>query len=91
MRRFHATAALAGSGAIRHWAEALTAVAAAILVTFTLWLWQAPPAGAASDLAPTWEVSAVQRPAELPSGSAEDQFATWAAQDLSQEGGHDQN
>jgi hypothetical protein len=31
----------------------------------------------------------IQRPTELTSSSPEDQFAVWAAQDLSPENGHD--
>jgi anti-sigma factor RsiW len=92
LRRFHRTADLAASGAIRHWAEALTAIAAAILVTFSAWLWRAEASQPPTDAAPTWEVSAVHRPTEPSAGGSEDQFAAWAAQDLSsQEGPHGQN
>jgi hypothetical protein len=91
MRRFHATAALAGSGAIRHWAEALTAVAAAILITFTFWLWRMPPVGSAAEPASRGEVSVIQHASELPSSASEDEFSAWLIQDAPSEGSHDQN
>jgi len=91
MRRLHASAELASSTGLRHWAEALTAVAAAILVALSVWLWRLPlpsePAGAAL----TWETAALQRPSETASTTPEDQLATWLMQDLARESANGKN
>jgi anti-sigma factor RsiW len=89
MRRFHATAEAAGSFSLHRLAEALTAVAAAILVACALWMWSPSTAGGPTG-APVWEASVLQRPSETPAGQ-EDQFAVWVVQDLSWENGHDSN
>ncbi len=89
MRRFHATAEAAGSFSLNRLAEALTAVAATILVACGLWMWSLSMTGR-STRAPVWEASVLQRPSETPAGQ-EDQFAVWVVQDLSLENGHDSN
>ena len=75
--------------AIGRLAAALTAVAASILLACGAWLWaSSSPAGTAS--MPVWETAVLQKPAEpAPSGS-EDRLAVWIVQDLSREGGNDQ-
>lgn len=88
-QRFHATAELASSRGLRHWAEALTAVAAAVLVACNVWLWRPAPAARPADPLPVWEVSALQRPTDPPAISPEDQFALWVVQDLSGGNGHE--
>ena len=94
MRRLHRSAELASSSTLRRWAEALTAVAAAILITFSVWLWRLPPAGATSGPMPTWETAALQHPSDSSATGAatpEEQLASWVLQDLSHEEPHGQN
>jgi anti-sigma factor RsiW len=74
--------------AIAHLAEALTAVAASILIACGVWMWaSSAPAGGAS--MPVWEAAAFQKPAETTPTATEDRLTTWMVQDLSREGGHD--
>jgi len=92
MARFHDAARRASSAGIRHWAEALTAIAAAVLITFSAWLWRMPSAaGSASYSSSTWEVTALRGPSEQAPATDEDQLVEWQLQNLSSEGGHDQN
>ena len=94
MRRMHRSADLAYSSTLRRWAEALTAVAAAILVTFSVWLWRMPRAGAAPGQTPTWEAAALRQSSDQSSAytpSTEEQLAAWQVQDLSPEDAHGQD
>jgi anti-sigma factor RsiW len=90
MRRFHAAAEMAPALTIRHMAEALTAVAAAILVSCCAWMWSNLSSSDGAGAMPVWEASALEQPADA-SGGSEDQFATWVVQDLSRESGNGQN
>jgi len=100
LHRLHETADLACARPLRRLAEALTAVAAAVLIACSAWLWRSPTAaGPAGQTAlketvrtmPTWETSAVQGPAEPSARNSEDQLALWMIQDLTRENRHDQN
>lgn len=91
LHRFHAAADLAPSITIRRMAEALTSVAAAILVVCGVLMWKQLPAGEPAGPMPIWEASVLQHPAEPPVSSSEDQLAMWMVQDLSWENGHDQD
>lgn len=92
MARFHEAARDASSAGIRHWAEALTALAAAVLITFSAWLWRMPSAAASGGYpSSTWEVTALRGPSEQAPATDEDQLVEWQLQNLSSEGGHDPN
>ena len=76
---------------IAHLAEALTAVAASIVIACGAWMWaSSAPAEAAT--MPIWEAAVLQKPAEssAPQQASEDRLTVWMAQDLSRESGHDQ-
>ena len=91
MRRLHRSAELASSSTLRRWAEALTAVAATILITFSVWLWRLPRSGDSTGPMPTWESAALHHPSDSSSPSPEEQLAAWQVQDLSPEEAHGQN
>jgi anti-sigma factor RsiW len=90
MRRLHRRIDALPGLAIARLAEALTAVAASIVIACGVWLWaSSAPAGAAS--MPVWEAAVLQKPAEAaPPTASEDRLAGWIVQDLSRESGHDQ-
>jgi anti-sigma factor RsiW len=90
MQRLHRRIDALPGLAIARLAEALTAVAASIVIACGAWLWSSSaPAGAAA--MPVWEAAVLQKPAEAaPPQASEDRLAGWIVQDLSREGGHDQ-
>jgi hypothetical protein len=90
MRRLHRRIDALPGLAIARLAEALTAVAASIVIACGVWLWaSSAPAEAAS--MPVWEAAVLQKPAEAaPPTASEDRLAGWIVQDLSRESGHDQ-
>lgn len=90
MQRLHRRVDALPGLSIAHLAEALTAVAASIVIACGAWLWaSSTPAGAAT--MPIWEAAVLQKPAEsAPPQASEDRLTVWMVQDLSREGGHDQ-
>ena len=89
MQRLHRRLDVVPGQAIAHLAEALTAVAASILIACGVWLWSSSsPADAAG--IPLWEATAIQKPAESAPQASEDRLAGWMVQDLSREGPHEQ-
>jgi anti-sigma factor RsiW len=89
LKRIHAAVEAAPTISIRRLAEALTAVAAAILVVCGAYL-LLPSVSASEAAAPVWEATAVQHPTEQAS-TTDDQLAMWMVQDLSGETSHGQN
>lgn len=89
LRRIHAAVEAAPATSIRRLAEALTAVAAAILIVCGAYL-LIPSVSASQAAAPVWEATAVQHPTEQ-AGTSDDQLAMWMVQDLSRETSHGQN
>jgi anti-sigma factor RsiW len=90
MQRLHRRIDALPGLTIARLAEALTAVAASIVIACGAWLWSSSaPAGSAT--MPVWEAAVLQKPAETaPPQASEDRLAGWIVQDLSREGGHDQ-
>lgn len=89
MQRLHRGLDVVPGQAIARLAEALTAVAASIVIACGVWLWSSSsPADAAS--MPLWEATAIQKPAESAPPASEDRLAGWMVQDLSREGPHEQ-
>ena len=90
MRRLHRRIDTLPGLAIARLAEALTAVAASIVIACGVWLWaSSAPAGAAT--MPLWEAAVLQKPVgTAPPPASEDRLVGWIVEDLSRESGNDQ-
>ena len=90
LERLHRSVDLLPSVGICRMAEALAAVAAAILVACVIGLARQTPQQGKIGAIPVWETAAVARQSsELAYAGSEELLASWMAQDLSWKGEHD--
>jgi len=69
-------------------AQAVTAVAASILLVCAVWLWAVASAAKATGPIPLWETAAVSSQT-APVAASEERLAMWIVEDLSRKNGHD--
>ena len=88
LARLHRAADVQPAAALRRLAEAVTALAASILLVCAVWLWATASAAKATGPIPLWETAAVSSQA-APVAASEERLAMWIVEDLSRQNGHD--
>ena len=90
LARLHRAADVQPAAAVWRMAQAVTAVAASILLVCAVWLWAVAPAANATGPIPLplWETAAVSSQT-APAMASEEQLAMWIVEDLSWRNGHD--
>ena len=90
LERLHRTVDLLPAMGIYRTAEALAAIAAAILIACIIGLARQTTVQASDSAIPVWETAAVARqPSEFAFGGSEELLASWMVQDLAWKGEHD--